>query len=220
MWVRRHVVLCLVAGCGTAVEDSGGRVLGGGFEAPPPREPGSSDTGTAFVMWHGSVAYNPSSESFSASRGYGAMTLDDSQYVCDIEAQYSGTGIGPQGCPECEWSFSVRVTGGATSGSRCDDFIGPTAFDNTEYWDFPFGSTLNGFGWTEAYVYTYGTTDYPLENVIWAHIDGAGYRGWYFYGYDIPTMGVVGVTGDKYAADFRRYATTGGNAKMYYYFYY
>lgn len=220
MWIRLSTVLCLVAGCATDGEDPG--VLGGGFgnEAPAPREPAGLDTGTAFVMWHGSVAFNPASESFSGSRGYGAMTLDDSEYICDIQAQFTGAGIGPQGCPDCAWSFSVRLTGGGTVGSGCDDFIGATAFDYTRYDDFTFGTALDGFGWTEAYLYTYGTTDYPLENVIWAHIDGSGYRGWYLYGYDIPTMGVEGVQGDMYMADFRRYALTGGNAKMYYYFYY
>lgn len=222
--MRVCLLLALVglAGCFTAEPVTSVDGVGGdtGAEGNGNGNAGGPDTGTAFVMWHGEVAYDPVFERFTGKRGYGAMTLSNSKFICDIEARYEGTGIGPTGCPECEWSFAVRVTEGGTSGPGCESFIGATAFDYAEYSDFYFGSAVNGFGWTEAYTYTYGNTEYYLTSVVWAHIQTGAYNGWYFYGYDIPSMGIQGVNGDKYSAEFQRYAVTNNSTKLYYYFYY
>lgn len=177
------------------------------------------DTGTAFVVWHGSFQWEPESESFSATRGYGALSAKGGELICDISADFVGVGLGPVGCPDCTWSFTTELAGGRTEGEYCDSFLQQTVFDEFGYQDFYFSSELNGFGWTEYYLYSYGTATYALEDVVWAHISGSRYNGWYLYGYNLAGA-VTGVFGDQYGADFVRYAAGQNGRRAYYYFEY
>ncbi|MSQ01008.1 MAG: hypothetical protein EXR71_03820 [Myxococcales bacterium] len=185
----------------------------------PEREPDGADTGTAFLAWHGSVDFDPERQTLTATRGLGAFRLREQDFICDIFATYESVGAGAPGCPDCEWSFSTRVTGGGTSGDWCDAFNGPTVFDKTSYQELYFTTYVDGFGWTEAFAYEYGATEYQLEEVVWAHLTGERYLGWYLYGYNFAGS-ATGVQGDRYSADFLRYATNQNGARQYYYFYY
>ncbi len=204
-------------GCPFSIGDLFGEV-----ESPPePRPPveRSDDTGTAFVVWHGSFTWDPEREHLAATRGYGAMVSNGNELVCDISADFKSVGLGPVGCPDCTWSFTTELTGGGTEGDYCDAFIQPTVFEEFGYGDFYFATELDGFGWTDAYLYSYGTTTYALEDVVWAHISGTRYNGWYLYGYNLSGS-VTGVVGDQYAATFLRYAAGQNGLRAYYYFEY
>jgi hypothetical protein len=189
--------------------------------SPPPEEPvvEGNDTGTAFVVWHGSFVWDPAADTLEATRGYGAMLSTDRSFICDIWASFESVGVGPVGCPDCTWSFQTRVTGGGTEGDYCDAFLQQTVFDDFGYQDFYFGRELDGFGFTRAYDYSYGSTVYALEDVVWAHIDATRYNGWYLYGYNLSGA-VTGVEGDEYAATFLRYAAGQNGRRAYYYFWY
>ncbi len=179
------------------------------------------DTGTAFIMWHGSLKYDADAESLTAERGLGARTLSDKQYLCDIYAEYTSVGPGAHGCPDCEYSFTVQLTGGDRRGDGCRDFLRPTIFSYYNYTDFYFGTELDGFGWSQEYIYTYTTINYLLTDVVWGHVNGSRYNGWFLYGYNFPSSASYNVAGDKYDATFERplmNQTTGTLA--YYYFYY
>ncbi len=189
------------------------------LESPPGSDPGASDTGTAFVVWHGSFAWEPESESFTAMRGYGALSAKGGELVCDISADFVGVGLGPVGCPECTWSFTTQLVGGRTEGDYCSSFLAPTVFSEFGYQDFYFADGLDGFGWTEYYLYAYGSATYALEDVVWAHISGTRYNGWYLYGYNLSGA-VTGVVGDAYGAEFLRYAAGQNGRRAYYYFEY
>ncbi len=185
----------------------------------PDPDPDGNDTGTAFLAWHGTVDFDAQTQSLKATRGLAAFRLREQDFICDIFATYVSVGDGPPGCPDCEWSFSTVVTGGGTTGDFCDAFNTPTVFDEYTYDDLRATRYVDGFGWTEAFIYEYGATEYQLEEVVWAHLDGAGYTGWYLYGYNFSGS-AAGVQGDRYSADFLRYATNQNGARLYYYFYY
>jgi hypothetical protein len=189
---------------------------------PPPGTAavdGEWDTGTAFVVWHGSFTWDPAAERLEASRGYGAQLAIGRELVCDISADFESVGHGPVGCPDCTWSFTTRLIGGGTEGEYCGSFLQQTVFQDFSYRDFYFSSELDGFGWTESYLYSYGTAEYALEDVVWAHIDGTRYNGWYLYGYNLAGA-VTGVFGDQYSAEFLRYAAGQNGRRAYYYFVY
>lgn len=176
------------------------------------------DTGTAFVVWHGRVTFDAVAESLAASRGLAAFRAKEQDYVCDISADFVSTGPGAPGCPECSWSFTTRMVGGGTTGELCSAFLEPTVFDQASYTDLYSTRYVDGFGWTESFVYDYGSYVYDLEDVVWAHLDGESANGWFLYGYNFAGS-TTGVVGDRYDAEFQRYAANNGQL-VYYYFYY
>lgn len=188
----------------------------------PDTGPGSSgpDTGTAFLTWHGTLSYNADNETLTATRGIGARTLEGEGYVCDIVAEYVGTGAGARGCPDCEYSFSTELTEGRLRGDHCRSFSQPTMFDYYDYGDFYFGTNLDGFGWSESYTYTYASVEYALTDIVWGHVSGSRYDGWYLYGYNFPASSSYNVVGDKYEASFSRPVVGQTGSLTYYYFYY
>ena len=210
------VLVPLLAACpGSPTTTDTGKVDTGTTDPPAGR-----DTGTAFVSWHGTLSYDPVEESLVATRGIGAQTLLDDAYVCDITAAFESVSYGAEGCPDCEYSFTTQMIGGGQVGEGCKRFTVPTLFDYFDYTDFYFGQYLDGFGWSNAYTYTYAAVDYELTNVVWGHINGLRYNGWYLYGYNLPASAAVHVFGDKYAASFSRPVLTKQNTLTYYYFYY
>lgn len=214
--MRSPVLLLFVLGCPVDLDDL--------FPSTPTDSgdggsDGGRDTGTAFVTWHGHVSFDPDEESLVASRGIAAFLTKEQDYVCDIAANFVSTGAGAPGCPDCAWSFTTRLTGGGTTGELCEAFLEPTLFDQVTYQDLYFAQQLDGFGWTDEFVYDYGMYVYDLEDVVWAHISGPSYNGWYLYGYNFKGS-VTGVFGDRYDAEFRRYASGNNGQLLYYYFYY
>lgn len=191
----------------------------------PDRPDNRDDTGTAFVAWHGHVKFDAEADRLEAARGIAAVRATDQAYICDIAADFTSIGAGAPGCPDCAWSFAVQVTGGGTTGDYCDAFTRPTLFDSYGYYDFYFSTWVDGFGWTESFTYEYGSYVYDLEDVVWAHVegtrpyDGMRYSGWYLYGYNFAGT-KTGVEGDRYEAEFLRYAAGNNGQRLYYYFYY
>ena len=211
-------LLLVLQGC---VGDDLIDIFGPGIDVAPDPDPvpEEADTGTAFLVWHGTVDFDPESETLEATRGLAAFRLREQDFICNIFATFESVGPGAAGCPDCEWSFSTRVTGGGTTGEMCDAFGRSTVFDQVSYQDLQSTSYVDGFGWTEAFTYEYGATEYQLEEVVWAHLGGTRYRGWYLYGYNFAGS-ATGVQGDRYSADFHRYATNQNGTRYYYYFYY
>lgn len=178
------------------------------------------DTGTGFLMWHGKLQYDADEESLEATRGIAARPLLASDYLCDIYADYVSVGPGARGCPDCDYSFTTELVGGHVSGESCNRFLTPTLFDYFDYTDFYFGTYLDGLGWSDEYVYTYSTVEYLLTDVVWGHVSGSRYNGWYLYGYNFPSSASFNVVGDKYAATFERPIVNSSGSLTYYFFYY
>lgn len=216
--MKRLTLPCLLAlvGC---ITDIGATDTDTGTIGNDPNGPGH-DTGTAFLMWHGELHYDADRESLEATRGIGARTLTDDTFLCDIYAQYVSVGPGPRGCPDCAFSFTTQLTHGEVAGSGCDRFLNPTMFDYFTYYDFYFGTYLDGLGFSEEYLYVYSTVEYQLTDVVWGHVNGTRYQGWYLYGYNFPSSASYNVVGDKYDARFERPIASSTGTLTYYYFFY
>lgn len=180
----------------------------------------TEDTGTAYLINIGSLQYNRGADSLSLQFGFGTKNLATEEVVCALQAEYSSTGAGADGCPECDYSFATEVTGGGSEGTYCDTLaMSSDATMAADYTDFWMGNgDINGWGWAEAYTYTYAGTDYDLTQSIFLHYEANGYSEWYLRAYNFPDAGIYAVTGDMNSASWESYV--GGEPTYYYYFYY
>ncbi len=176
----------------------------------------AGDTGTGWLVWHGSIAHTENE--LQASRGFAAKNLATGEYVCDLAVHFAGSTPAASLCPDCAWAYDVRVDGGGTTGDYCDAFLTRgTLFETASVDDFYFGSSLDGIGFSPVYLYSGANGTYALESVVWAHLDAPVYDGWYIYGYNYPAGGVYHVRGTEAAATVEQYARSSAGVAYYYY---
>ena len=141
------------------------------------------------------------------------MNAGNDDVVCSITADYSSTRASSSSCPSCKYAFDTRLDAGGTSGASCGDFTSATLFDSYSYTDFWFGtSSVKGWGWADAYTYSYAGTDYDFTNVVFMNYESE----WILREFNWADGGIENVTGTRNSASWQSVIDDGA---YYYYFY-
>lgn len=152
-----------------------------------------ADTAYALIAYRADFKTSPDYSTFQEGHfGYNVTSLTDGSQICEEKYTFSDDGVPAlDGCPGCEWSFSLTMNDGTAMGPGCAN-VG----------DGMDGTTLNGFsaswGFATAYTYTYSGTDYALDNVLFY---GNSTYGWHFFLYNYAGYGYGVGTPDNMSWD-------------------
>ncbi len=139
------------------------------------------DTAIALV-WYEASAQVSGGEFVSGSWGTIFTDLADlpsfDNVLCDNTGAWSLAGPRDADCPDCDWAFTLATTGTTATGDLCADF-GRVGGE----WD----GFDKSWGFSNEYLYVYGTYEIPLEKVLWYYYDGGGY--WFFLAYNYGGYG-------------------------------
>ncbi len=161
----------------------------GVYQPPPPddEEPAfNGRVGLGVVSWYGE--FDLSASGLRSTYGLGVVT-DDLMVACVLYGEQSGGGTPPDGCPDCNWAYSVERVGGGTAGDHCEDWVDGVGtlfeYDYDAVW---WGTeSVTAWGMATSYTYWYDGEAFPLENALFVYYEELG---WYLRHYDIPGDGV------------------------------
>jgi hypothetical protein len=116
------------------------------------------DTGYGYLLLVGDFATSDT-RVVSGHFGYAIYGIPQRREVCTLLASFENAGPAPDGCPDCEWSFTpTALHDTLAEGDQCDDF------DWTDgYMD---GYQLGAQGFASSYDWDYGDNVYHLEDVV------------------------------------------------------
>lgn len=178
-----------------------------------------SDTGVGLWYYVGVVGSDGGSLDV-ANYGFGIYGVAAEDWICTDTSEYTATGRGPTGCPDCDWSFTVDISPSVTSGAYCSDFGFSDGDLSTQAWWA--SDDTKGLGFASEYVFSGTNADYDFENTVFFYYDGASYTGWYWTAYNLPAYEVYSVYGDATYAEIAKAVIvgSGGSYYQYYSFYY
>ncbi len=179
---------------------------------------GGGDTGTAYLVWAGSMKDN--GDSVDVTYGIASLTING-VWPCALNGSHSGGGEAPPSCPDCAFAYGTTYVGGEVVGDYCDSFLTDTLFTyyttDDVWWAAGGSDGLLGWGFSDLYVYEYGGSTYDLENAVFMYYSGYG---WILRHYDYPANGYETVDESADPITFMSYLTDSSGNPSYYYFYY
>ena len=158
-----------------------------------PQPPAGLDEHEPGVLAFGGE-FTKAANSVTVTLRYGAAQGGTTDFVCSLYADATGSRTAPDGCPDCTWSFTTAVTSGGEEGASCGDFVSDPTFLDYTYDQLYFANYWDGFGWSDYYS--------GVEDLVFVHLNGADYEGWYAYAYNDLAAGTYNVDGDSKAAKF------------------
>jgi len=144
--------------------------------------------------------------SLSVTIGFAQVESGKSTPACEVYTDLVSTGKTMTGCDTCDWQMAIQVDSGGTTGSACGMFTEVNITDYSYDATYPGSGALDGFGFTTTYGGDYGS-------VVWGHLSGASYNGWYVYAFNNLATGEEPISGNSKSGTWD--SATGN----YYYFY-
>ncbi len=164
-----------------SAEDSGGDSV----EYSDPCDDGDLDTGSG-LLWYAGDAQVGDGE-FTAGHFGWLLTCDNelADVTCESLSEWGATGPAPDGCPGCDWSFTLLASGGVAEGTGC-----PGAGMTGGEWDGFEGA----WGFAESYTYEHEGAAYLYTTAVMYY--SRAYSYWFMlagnygeYGYNTGDAG-------------------------------
>lgn len=182
------------------------------------------DTGVMYLFIVAGGTHTPAVEdppapaSLVGKYGAGWYGIIEQDWVCVVTGDWASTDVTPkEGCPECVWSFDMRVSNTQTDGGlRCD--ISEEIGLGAGFFDYAEEDEGTSYGWADAFDF-YGDGSIIVENSLLFQYTGRGYDGWYASFFNAAAYDIQMIYGDATSFDaFKGWRDTAGNQFYYYYY--